>query len=353
MVHDYIHFVHPPHPQRRLQERIREREVEHVRRILPSKGLVFAFLTFFFALLCAVGILFSQSQWNGKSQRTFLVISGDPHETTKHLSIVMVRNELPSKKVVLLQLPDSLALETLYGYGPYKSSSLYGLASLEKLSHSFLIQTLAFQLGIDIHDLVIAPNQSPTFSLADLQRLQTDTLLFRAKSSMAYIDRYRMWRILTSLRRDQFDVIDLLSSGMAKKGENISGEQTYFLDIVKLDPFILQLFAQPDLRKESKTVAIVNTTSEKRLASRVARAYANMGINVVNITQSTFPIETTRLEGEGKEAIQSNAADVIQRILLIPGNRITVSPQHALEYRADLVLFLGNDTARLFTTRLQ
>ncbi|MBI5150967.1 MAG: LytR C-terminal domain-containing protein [Candidatus Pacebacteria bacterium] len=353
MVHDYIHLVHPPHPQRRLQERMREREVEHIRHILPGKGWVFAFLTMFLALLCSAAILMAQSQWNGKSQRTFLIISGDPHETTKHLTIVMVRNELPSRKVVLLQLPDTLALETLYGYGPYKSSSLYGLAALEKLSHSFLVQTLAFQFGIDIHDLIVTPNQSLTFSLADLQRLQADTLLFRAKSSMAYIDRYQMWRVLSSLRKDQFDVIDLLSSGMAKKGDNVSGEQRYLLDIVKLDPFILQLFAQSDLRKESKTVAIVNTTSEKRLASRVARAFANMGINVVNITQSAFPIETTNLEGEGQESVQSDAADVIKRILLIPGNRTTISPQHALEYRADLVLFLGNDTAQLFTKRLR
>lgn len=353
MVKDYITLSRPPDQARFARHR--ERTSRHTwapyKKFLPSGvAILLGLLLFLAGLVVAFFILKRQSNWDGVSQRTFVVISGDAQSSTRHLTLVMVRGK--EKTATVLPLPDNLLIETLRGYGPYKVESLPGLGKLEKLPHTFITQSLAFGMGIDVRDLIIVAVDPSLTTPQGLQKLLTQTLLLNAESSLAYYDRYVMWTVFGSMRRDQVNVVDLLSANVVKRSTVPGGELTYSADIVKMDVLISQLFSDIEYQKERKVIAVVNTTTEARLATRVARALTMMGVDVVNIQQVSQTLEHTKLEYEDKKLETSRAASLIRSLFSLSPSAEAVSPQHSIEYRADLVLFLGTDAAKLFTQRI-
>jgi hypothetical protein len=139
------------------------------------------------------------------------------------------------------------------------------------------------------------------------------------------------------------------SSGLAKRSEAQKDEIVYQLDLTKLDALIQPLLSDGDLRKESRAIAVVNTTDASHIATRVARALNLMGYNVINISQAHDGLEKTRIDVESKEVLQTRTTILLRNVLQLPGKLVAIDPKSTLEYRADIVVFLGNDTAELLT----
>ncbi len=352
MVKDYFTLVRPPDQARfaRHRERTSRQAWAPYKTFLPSGiAILIGFLLFLAGAVIAFFILKSQSSWNGVSQRTFVMISGDAQSSTRHLTMVMLRAK--DKTATVLPLPDNMLIETLYGYGPYKVESIPGLGKLEKLPYTFITQTLAFSLGIDVRDVIIVSGDLTLTTPSSLQKLFTQTLTLQAESSLPYYDRYVLWSLFGSMRRDQVNTVDILSANVLKRNTVPGGELTYTADIVKMDTLISQLFSNVEYQKERKVIAVVNTTTEARLATRVARALTLMGADVVNIQQTSQTMERTRLEYEKETLGTSHTASLIRSLFSLSSSAEGVNPQHSLEYRADFVVFLGNDAAKLFTQR--
>jgi len=350
MVKDYITLARTPDQARfaRHSERTSRHTWVPYKKFIPSGIAVFLGLLIFFTGLCiAFFMLKRQSHWDGLSSHTFVVISGDAQSSTRHLTIVTVNGK--DKSAVVFPLPDTMMIDTLYGYGQYKVESLPGLGKLEKLPYTFITQTLAFGLGIDVRDVVIFSGDFNITSTKGLQRVFAETLTLKAESSFPYYDRYLMWNVLRSLRKDKLNAVDVTSANVLKRATTPGGEPGYTIDVLKMDALVTQLFTDVAYRKEGRTIAVVNTTSEARLATRVARTLTLMGIDVVNIQQTSSILERTRLEYEDNMMATSRAVDTIRTLFQLAQSGEGVSPQHSIEYRADLVLFLGKDAAQLFT----
>ncbi|HKY74375.1 MAG TPA: LytR C-terminal domain-containing protein [Patescibacteria group bacterium] len=349
MAFDYVHIArHPDTAQRdRRAARVLRAREEQKQKYASLKHVFFAACVLLMSFSLAIYILLRQSQWNGSSQRSFLIVQGKVGNTIRSLTVVTVRGK--EKSVVILAIPDSMMIETLYNYGPYKASSLVGLSKLEKQPYTFLTRTLSFQLGIDVRDVIVV-NAVVLGSPQSLRSLLVQTLFLRTESSLSYIDRYRLWAFLGTLRKDQVSTVDLLSSNVLKKSDSsISGEVVFHPDIVKFDTLVSQVFANTELQKEGTTVAVVNTTSESRLATRVARALGNMGVDVVNIAQQPSALDESKLYVRDKQARHSLVEDTVATLFQLSEKHIEISQQKTLEYRADVVVLLGKDAAYLFT----
>lgn len=364
MIMDYFHAVRRPNIARHARTEARKEGLEsrHARQYLPIIQLFVPFLILAVAFAIAVGMIMRKSRWDGVGQYGILLVTDHPSQSAKSLALLIVRGK--ENTATLLPLPDTLLVETLRGYGVYKASSLFGLADLEKLPPAFVEQTLGFQFGVNVQDLIeIKPqinqqisqqiNQPMTPSV--LQRMFAQSLLFRLPSSLSYSDRYRLWKFFGAMRKDQLGIIDTLSSSLIKpvdqhtKDEKPKDEIVYVPDFLKLDAFVSSLFADPDIRKENRAIAVVNTTGEARLATRIARALNLMGFNVVNIAQTSNTLEKTRLDLEQKELFPTKTVQTVQDFFRLDTKEVIVNQQHALEYRADIVLFLGADIAKLLT----
>ena len=360
MIMDYFHIVRRPNIARHDRTTARKEDLEsrNIRRYLPIIQLLVPFLILAVAFAVAVGIIMRKSRWDGVGQYGILVVTNHPNQSAKSLSLLIVRGK--ENTATLMPLPDTLLVETLRGYGLYKASSLFGLADLEKLPPSFVEQTLGFQFGVNVQDFIeVSPQLSQqsgqSMTPSALQHMFAQSLLFRLPSSLSYADRYRLWKFFGAMRKDQLGIIDVLSSSLVKpldqhpKDERPKDEILYVPDFLKLDALIGSLFADPDVRKENKAIGVVNTTNETHLATRVARALNLMGYNVINIAQTPNALGKTRLDLEQEGLFPTKTVQALQDFFHFGKEEVTVSRQHALEYRADIVLFLGTDIGELLT----
>jgi hypothetical protein len=315
-------------------------------------------LTAVVILATSIGIGFfllkERATWNGNDQVGFVVVFGNDAEVSRPLALVVVKGTAHTATV--MALPNTLEIETLRGYGNYKSSSLYGLSSLEKLPTSFVTQTLAMQFGINLTDVIWVPGKDMTLSSQRLAGAFFSGILLRNHSTFSLIDRFRLWRFFSSLRPDQFSSIDIASSSVflppaqpTTPGQAVADPTLLQLDPVKLDPLVFQLFSDDALRKENAAVAIVNTTGELRLGTRVARALSNMGVNVISVTSTNDGLATTQLLTADVVGTQTRAAKLIQRLLLLPNANLKTDAARTLEFRSDLVLMLGKDIATMYS----
>lgn len=109
------------------------------------------------SLACSIAlvILFSQSTWNRHTLHAFIVVfEANPDEVRKPMAVVAI--EEASQTAVVLDIPEHVQIEALYGYGPYESAALYGLMSLEQLPVTYMMRTVSLQLvfqfrGFSIH----------------------------------------------------------------------------------------------------------------------------------------------------------------------------------------------------------
>ncbi|HZZ98868.1 MAG TPA: LytR C-terminal domain-containing protein [Candidatus Saccharimonadia bacterium] len=315
--------------------------------------VLFAVVLLIVSMAIGFFLLKQRASWNGGDQIGFVVVFGDDSQVARPLAIVVANGA--DHKAIALSLPGTLEIEALHGYGSYKSSSLYGLAALEKLPVSFVAQTLSMQFGIDAENVIWLPGNDINLSSQRLSNAFFSSTMLRTGSTFGLIDRYRLWRFFSGLRKDQFSVVDLASSSVLKPSEQpgAPGQATadptlQQLDPIKLDPLVFQLFSDDALRKENTAVAIVNTTGELRLGTRIARALSNMGVNVISVTSTNDQLQNSQLLGAEDNSTKTRAATLIQHVLLLPNTQLKKDPAQTLENRSDLVLMLGKDIAQMY-----
>jgi len=302
-------------------------------------------------LLVGFVLLARQARWDGKEQQIFLLVlpPTSTQEVLRSIQILIVRPK--ESTAMLFPLPENLYIEALQGYGLYKSSALFGLADLEHMSEQFVRRSLALSLGIDIQHTIWDSRISSSSSVNALRAIAFRSLRMQNKSTSAFIERYRLWRVLSNMRQDQLAVIDPVSSQMFVPITAAGDTQALGIDILKLDEVVFRLFANPSLRKEQVSVSIVNTTHTTGMATKIARALTSMGVDIVHISSDASPIEHSVIYSASKSLQNSVAAGTIQRTLNIEGKRFQWDEQKAQEYRADLVLMLGEDVASLFVKK--
>lgn len=307
-----------------------------------KKKTVFLLLTVFIvALAIASFILFRMSTWDGRSAISFLVVFSEDNQESLQRSLAIVTLQPEDHSLDVIEIPDTLKIDTIYGYGQYSSSALYGLMKLEKHDMSFLTQTMTFQFGIPVEHVVMLPEKKQNVDIDLLANSFWNQMLFKEVSTFSYLDRVKAWWYLTHVRKDKMTSIDMLSSGL------IHGD---VLDIIKSDQIISQVFPDPKIREEQISVAIVNTTNEAKLGTRLGRIFFNMGINVVRVTDSKDSYEKTKLVYSYNDHKNFLATKIIQNIFVIPKDNVFKEAPITEEYRADLVLLIGEDIAKMFQT---
>lgn len=331
MQNDYINTTVPIVPRRPLQPHGNG----------GKKTVFLLFCVFIVALIVATFILFQMSTWDGKSAVSFLVVFSEDSEESLQRSLAIVTLQPEDHSLDVIEVPDTLKIDTIYGYGQYSSSALYGLMKLEKHNMSFLTQTMAFQFGIPVEHVVMSNEKKQEVNIDLLANSFWNQMLFKEVSTFSYLDRVKAWWYLTHVRKDKMTSIDMLSSGL------IHGDE---LDIVKCDQIISQVFPDPKIREEQISVAIVNTTDEAKLGTRLGRIFFNMGINVVRVTDSKDTYEKTRIVYSYNDHKNFLATKIIQNIFVISKDNVFKDSQVAEEYRADLVLLVGEDIAKVFRT---
>lgn len=313
------------------------------RRSIPKafRFFILCCMSAIIALCIGIFILIRSSNWGGTHALSFLVVFRGENKEHIQRPLTIVTLKPSEETITTLEIPDTLRIEALHGYGQYPASALYGLMQLEKLPASFLTQAISFQFGIPVSHILVVDEERQQLGVDTLSRLSFENVTMKQSSTLPYLDRLKVWWFISHVRKNKVNQVDLQSSGA------IQGD---VLDIVKNDSIISSIFPDQQLRQEQLSVAVVNTTSEAKLASRVGRALFNMGINVVRVTDTKLLSEKTYMAYSYDTQKQSETIRVISRMFDVAKNGVVQDVAATNEYRADIVLFIGDDTASVFST---
>lgn len=147
------------------------------------------------------------------------------------------------------------------------------------------------------------------------------TLLFSYNSyrtELTIIDIFRMWWFARSV-----------------SNTNVSFEKIQLpLDDHALDTILSRIFTDSVIEEENQDIEIINSTEVSGLANRLARLITNMGGNVVSITTSKNPSNTSKILVSNKKKYTS------ERLHTILGFGVEEGQTQSI---ADVIIVIGKD----------
>lgn len=227
---------------------------------------------------------------------------------------------LPSTQKIKVFPVQSEIVDVLGGYGDYQLKAVYPLLKMEKKNQSFQSAAMSWGAGLVVDEVFELNPQVRIESKKDLSKL---------------------------LRRK-------IISDLAQPGRLIESLQLFFytqsvpielvnieMDSVRLDELIS---SKDSMIYEDCPAAVVNTTSKPGLASKVSTILEKSGAVVVRITDQSSPYQLSTFVYEADNLICQALVDRTQA--LFPKQTVEIdSYQLRQEYRADLVIFIGEDLA--------
>lgn len=221
---------------------------------------------------------FHGSIWDGKN-RINVALNQSP--------VTVLSLSPKDQKMVLLTIPNGTYLETINGYGFYKIESIYPLGELDNKGGELLSGSLEEYLGIPVDGYL---SVKPCVSLEVREKKicllrELWTSLFSARQTdLSKWDILRLWWGVNQIRLSKINVSDLCQSQLCEEVILPDGSKIRQLGSDIIDKISANLFADPQIKNEGLSLALLNGTPHYGLANRGARILTNIGSTVLKIS---------------------------------------------------------------------
>lgn len=263
-------------------------------------------------------------QWAFSSSRpqNILIIPSNQEQTTAVLMLVHIDPD--QEKHALYLIDGSETVNLIGGYSELQLQEVYQTLKLDKKADQFILAAFNHALGIVVDKVLTVDRITPemigrneTFSVFYQQARQTPKL------AQDYLKLY----FLTSQLSTDLTILNLTELSSVLSAYQTLGATT----------------------AHNCPVAVINTTNTKDLAGNISNIIEENGALVVRVTNNSSKFTTSSLYVgvESAETCQP-LTDLITgifptKIPQIPANKILTD-----RYRAQLILFLGEDAAEIF-----
>jgi hypothetical protein len=224
----------------------------------------------------------------------------------------------PVTKEINLVPIESSPISLRGGYGEYELAKTYPLLTMEKKKPDFQRAILSWGVRILIDHII---DIKPTLEINNKKQLQQSlqkAALDQIARPQKFIELLEMYFFTRSVPVEQIRI----------KTEAILVDNLETLDTTMI--------------YESCSVAVVNTTQEVGLASKMSEILEKSGVMVVRVTDQSSPYQLSTLSySSGQNGCQALANRLR---VLFPGKIIDQdNNQLKQEYRADMVVLIGKD----------
>lgn len=250
------------------------------------------------------------------------------------------------RKVFIINIPKNLYLEVSHGFGKWQTGSIYSFGQSQttggaKLLTDTLIDFFALPIDgfLQLNGKYSQKNTNEIVLELRSNPLSIIALLPFLKTSLTPFDLFNLKMGLSGVRFDKIKTVDLDSS-LLQKEQLADGTLVYTADEIKLDPLLSNL-KDPIIQSEHKTIAIFNSTNHPGLAQKAARLVANIGGDVIIISNSQNMLKTSKVIGEESKTLTRikqifEASDIMAQ-----------AKEDLVLSRAQINIFLGEDFAKL------
>lgn len=277
-------------------------------------------------VLLSIGAFAAYRIFSPLPYRRVLVITGDP--------VYVVSIDAKRGRVTGLELPRDTVIRGGLGYGKFSLGSIITLDAIDKKNSELIRTSVSLAVGVPVTDVITGARSlsEKKLSIALLRQIFS---LPPQPSTMGWIDWLRLVRVVSRLGGDALRVIDLSSA--ITRATMPDGSQSFELDEMRVDVLLDNEFFDADIRQESTSVAVYNTTAVALVGSIIARELSNIGVKLIVVGNKSPSIPTCRILGT-KDALKTKAALFIQ---LVYGCEKIVDENAGKDTGAAIVLELG------------
>ncbi len=272
------------------------------------------------------------ADWQRKGTTGIAFLTSEAGQVLKTLTVLWVDPD--KNEITLMPIPGELTVHTP-GSVSYSLKALYGLYAINHASPADFQKALARNIRIDLPFFIVREgNKAPSES--GLRRYVA-SLLFETKdvSLFSLSDRFALfWYVWFSGAK----------VSPTEFPQHITSSPDG-LDDLSYDTFLQKNFLNVSLKKEGYSVAVVNASSQSRLASTLGRMFTAFGLNILSVSDTPNTQELGSVVVSSGDLISSETVNVLSRYISGP---IQVNVGATSEYRADIVVFLGKKEAENF-----
>lgn len=236
--------------------------------------------------------------------------------------IIIANFSVEDKKITLVPVDGSVEVEVLGGYGKYQLSKVYPLLKIDKKNDQFMKGALSWATGVVV-DRVVAVDDA----LTEIDQEKLEKILRAEVFQQGY--HLAQAKYLSSL----------YFFAKSVPPEQVSMSNT-LNDLPKLSSALKQSSHQ------ECAIAIINTTTTPKLASRLSTIIEQSGLRVVRVDDTSSSVEVSSSTYDTSNLACAQAAIRLTAIFPVYPEYAN-KPELRHEQRADLVLVLGNDVGKL------
>ncbi|MBI2335127.1 LytR C-terminal domain-containing protein [Candidatus Daviesbacteria bacterium] len=248
------------------------------------------------------------------------------------------------KTVLVIKLPPQTYLDVPGGFGKWQLRSVYDLEKSGFAGADLLERTLTSFLAAPVEGFIQLKEGSAPTGEEYVARIRQNPLnialaLKDVSSDLSLLELVRLNLALFQARFDKVRLIDFESAAALNKINLPDQTEVLIGDPVRVDSVISAL-ADKRVIEEHQTVAVFNATERPLIAQKAARIIANLGGNVIQVSNSSRKLETTVVFGQESETLK--------RLKQIFGFGIIDLDPAILSSRAQINVVLGEDFAKQY-----
>ncbi|HLD25104.1 MAG TPA: hypothetical protein VJB96_04280 [Patescibacteria group bacterium] len=262
--------------------------------------------------------------------RQTVVVTGEP--------VYVLSIDAKRHRVTGLSLSSDTVIRGAHGVGKYSLGSLVSLDAIDKRDGRLVTSSVSLSLGIPVTDVIIdtGVGDRGEMTVTSLRRIFS---VRRKPKTTGWIAWLRLVRVMWALPVDALRVIDVSSAITTQVIPD--GSMVPKVDESRIDSLLDNEFFDTDIRQESVSIAVYNTTQVPQVAQEVARQLARMGAKLVFVGNKEPGISRCRLLGD-RSLLTSHAATFIRGTY---GCSAYVDADRGKEIGADIIVELGEEEA--------
>lgn len=252
--------------------------------------------------------------------------------------VVVLSIDSDRKKATAIILSPDTVIRGGFGYGNFSLLSFQSLDAIDKRDGRLLRASVSRAIGLPV-TRVINRNDITIKQPLSIESIRQLITIREKPASFDWVDWVQFMRVMATLPIDGLSIIDLTQATVS---ENLpDGSQQSVLDETRVDALLGSELFDVDLRTESLSVAIYNTTDSPSIARIIGRQLSHIGIRLVHVGNKQASIDRCRIVGKAM-SLQSQTASYLRNVY----DCVIISDDHAGDdVGADLVIELGKNEA--------
>lgn len=238
---------------------------------------------------------FRNRVWREGARITFVVHARDP---------IIYSFSPQTRELLVFKIPANTQIETAGGYGTFPASNLWELGAQKGEGGEILRLSIQRSLGIPVDAWIGKEgekffSQRPLFWIAAFKEA---LLGGETETSLTFFDRLSLLLDVSSVSSADRRNLDLEVNRVLKKEKLPDGVEGYVI-VPEEARLVFDILRDESVVREGKTLVVVNATSQRGLAGKVADIAGILGMRVV-------AVQTEGEEGEGVCVIRGKKEDL-------------------------------------------